>query len=388
MMARCIRITLWLCWIAFSIGSLTALFLWGLDQIQARGGPEAWAWLGLPILALAFHLVQTWWPQWKQAKLNHYLQEKTSHASHAPYVLLGTWLSQWAGASVGREGTALVMGSSQASFWWKRMEVPGLRYQEVLQMGMAAGFAAVFGTPLTGALFALELKKSWVPEPLQVLRFLSVGFLAHWTVIHVYGLQHLIYPPIFAPVFSWGFVAKLIVIGLFLALFARCYKASESFISRWTEQWPIQGILKPLLSGLMLALWFQIPAFQSSSGLGAEFLLRPFENADPQVLASFAGTKAISTSLSLGWGYIGGEATPLFLMGAHGAAAWAPILNLPSGLLAALGFLGLYHGLSKTPLAGTLMGLELFGLHAWWCYLLVCILSTIFTGRTRLFTAA
>lgn len=334
--------------LSFATGSLSSLFLAGLDWIQHHGSYL----YALPILGLVFQ----------------------SFPFPAYLIIPATWLSHLAGASVGREGTAVTMG-----------RVLGERISSSTifpKAGMAAGFASVFGTPLAGAFFALEVGEVGKINFRHLPACLFAAFSANFVSLHVYGTKHLFYPAIFLPSFSGEFYAKLALMGVFLALIAFLYKRSESIIISAFDKLPVQGPLKGILAGLILFGVLSIPVFHESAGLGSEFLLRPFT----KVVPDFALWKLLATNLSLGLGFKGGEATPLFLIGSHAASGFASWFGLPIGLAAAIGFVSLYGGLAKTPLAATLLGVELFGPSAWFCYLIVTLIVLFGSGKKGIFS--
>lgn len=334
--------------LSFATGSLSSLFLAGLDWIQHHGSYL----YALPILGLVFQ----------------------SFPFPAYLIIPATWLSHLAGASVGREGTAVTMG-----------RVLGERISSSTifpKAGMAAGFASVFGTPLAGAFFALEVGEVGKIHFRHLPACLFAAFSANFVSLHVYGTKHLSYPVLFLPAFSGEFYAKLALMGLFLALIAFLYKRSESIIISAFDKLPVQGPLKGILAGLILFGVLSIPVFHETPGLGSQFLLRPFT----AVVPDFALWKLLATNLSLGLGFKGGEATPLFLIGSHAASGFASWLSLPIGLAAAIGFVSLYGGLAKTPLAATFLGMELFGPSAWFCYLLITLIVLFGSGKKGIFS--
>ena len=335
--------------LSFATGSLSSLFLAGLDWIQQNGSYL----YALPILGLVFQ----------------------SFPFPAYLIIPATWLSHLAGASVGREGVAVAMG---------RVLGEKITSSSVFsKAGMAAGFASVFGTPLAGAFFALEVGVVGKINFRHIPACLLAAFFANYVSLHVYGTKHLTYPSINLPEFSVTFCAKLALLGLFLALIALVYKRSESIIISAFDKSPVQGPLKGILAGLILFGVLSIPVFHESSGLGSEFLLRPFTSVAPD----FALWKLIATNLSLGLGFKGGEATPLFLIGSHAASGFASWLSLPLGLSAAIGFVGLYGGLAKTPLAATFLGMELFGPSAWFIYLIITLIVLFGSGKKGIFAS-
>ena len=334
--------------LSFATGSLSSLFLAGLDWIQHHGSYL----YALPILGLIFQ----------------------SFPFPAYLIIPATWLSHLAGASVGREGTAVTMG-----------RVLGERISSSTifpKAGMAAGFASVFGTPLAGAFFALEVGEVGKIKFRHLPACLFAAFSANFVSLHVYGTKHLSYPAIFLPSFSGEFYAKLALMGLFLALIALLYKRSESIIISAFDKLPVQGPLKGILAGLILFGVLSIPVFHESAGLGSEFLLRPFTTVVPD----FALWKLLATNLSLGLGFKGGEATPLFLIGSHAASGFASWFGLPIGLAAAIGFVSLYGGLAKTPLAATFLGMGLFGTSAWFIYFIITLIVLFGSGKKGIFS--
>ena len=368
--------------LAFFVGSLSSLFLWGLDMIQQI---PAFLW-ALPFVALLLYALADF--DFAKKGINHFLGKLDSdQASNFPsqgplvtlFVLGSTWISQLAGASVGREGTAVLMGASIGEgIAEKWNEHKGIW----IRMGMSAGFASVFGTPLAGCLFALEIGVVGKIHLKSILPCLGTAFLADWVSQHVWGTNHVSFPPIFMPAFSLLFCAKLACIGLFLGLLGLLYLRSQSIISKSLDKLPVQGPLKAILAGLFLTSLLSVPLFAESQGLGSAYLLRPFEEGSTY----FAYLKLFATSLSLGLGFKGGEATPLFLIGSQAAANLADVVSLPTGFLAALGFISLYCGLTKTPLSGMAMGYELFGSAAILCYLFVTLIVMYSSGKTGLFS--
>lgn len=334
--------------LSFATGSLSSLFLAGLDWIQHHGSYL----YALPILGLVFQ----------------------SFPFPAYLIIPATWLSHLAGASVGREGTAVTMGRVLGEKISSSSVFP--------KAGMAAGFASVFGTPLAGAFFALEVGEVGKINFRHLPACVFAAFSANFVSLHVYGTKHLSYPVLFLPSFSGEFYAKLALMGLFLALIAFLYKRSESIIISSFDKLPVQGPLKGILAGLILLGVLSIPVFHETSGLGSKFLLRPFEEVAPD----FALWKLLATNLSLGLGFKGGEATPLFLIGSHAASGFASWFGLPIGLAAAIGFVSLYGGLAKTPLAATFLGMELFGPSAWFCYLIITLIVLFGSGKKGIFS--
>ncbi|WP_459483383.1 chloride channel protein [Aquirufa nivalisilvae] len=372
---------------SFLVGSASSLFLWGLEKIQIYQTEHLALLYCLPILGVAFQYLSQI-PQSPIKLGTNDLIDRVNQKSDdipwslGPFILLSTWLSQLFGASVGREGTAVQMGGSITHQFSQWLNLEEQEKRDWLQAGMAAGFASVFGTPWAGCFFGLEISKVGHISFRSIIPCLFSAFGANWVSLHVWSTNHTIYPSVFLPEITMAFWAKLACIGLFLGLIALFYSRLESIISKTYAQLPIHTILKGILAGLILLLIFQFPYFKESIGLSSSFLLRPFESGET---ANFAISKTLATSLSLGLGFKGGEATPLFLIGAHASSALHEIISFPLPLLAALGFTCLYTGLAKTPLTSIAMGVELFGQDAWFCFFLCTLIVMYISGKNGIF---
>jgi H+/Cl- antiporter ClcA len=378
-----IRILLWAI-ISFFTGSFASLFLWGLDEIAKNR--QANFLFGLPFVGYVIYLSRRWdFAKQGTNDLIKHLQGGAFHSSFwlAPFTLITTWLSHLVGASVGREGAAVFMGGAIAQTSSDKFQVSTEEKSIWIRAGISAGFAAIFGTPWAGCFFGLEIKEVGKIHLRSIFACLATAFAANYVSLHVYGTKHVLYPIILLPAISGLFWAKLAIIGLFLSLMARTYKALESNIFFATDKLPVQPAQKAILGGFVLLVLFQFSFFQESIGLGSEFLLRPF--SDHFESGIFTIQKLIATSFSLGLGFKGGEATPLFLIGAHATAGISEFIQLPGPFLAAIGFTCLYMGLTKTPIAATCMGVELFGQEAWFCYLIVTLIIILLSGKKGLF---
>jgi H+/Cl- antiporter ClcA len=378
-----IRILLWAI-ISFFTGSFASLFLWGLDEIAKNR--QAYFLFGLPFVGYVIYLSRRWdFAKQGTNDLIKHLQGGAFHSSYwlAPFTLVSTWLSHLVGASVGREGAAVFMGGAIAQTSSAKFQISTEEKSIWIRAGISAGFAAIFGTPWAGYFFGLEIKEVGKIHLRSIFACLATAFAANYVSLHVYGTKHVLYPAILLPTISGLFWAKLALIGLFLSLMARTYKALESNIFLATDKLPVKPTQKAILGGFVLLVLFQFSFFQESIGLGSEFLLRPF--SDHFESGIFSIQKLIATSLSLGLGFKGGEATPLFLIGAHATAGISEFIQLPGPFLAAIGFTCLYMGLTKTPIAATCMGVELFGQEAWFCYLIVTLIIILLSGKKGLF---
>jgi H+/Cl- antiporter ClcA len=369
-------------------GSASALFLWSLDWATAtREAHRTIVW-GLPLSGFAVAWVYLHWGQSVEAGNNLLIDEihepkQAIPLRMAPLILLSTVVSHLFGASVGREGTAVQMGGSLADPLTRALNLDKDGRRTVLMAGISAGFASVFGTPLAGAIFALEV--------LAIGR-LRYGALWACTVAAVvgdqvtllWGIQHTHYAAgVLPPIGLWSLTAAALA-GVAFGLTAKIFASSTHRFSGWMKQTLAYAPLRPLLGGTVIAaaLWF-LDAWRYA-GLGIPVMVEAF--AQPLPATDFVG-KMVFTIASLGSGFKGGEVTPLFYIGATLGNALAPLLQQPFAWLAALGFVGVFAGAANTPLACTLMAMELFGggigVHA----LVACVMSYLVSGHAGIYNA-
>lgn len=280
----------------------------------------------------------------------------------APLVLLGTLLAHLGGASVGREGTAVQMGAALGRTLAKTrgrlgawLRLTRTRQRLLLQAGLAGGFGAVFGTPLAGGMFGLEVVGRGGLRTEGLLVCLASSLVGD-RIAQALGAHHLHWA--FGPPELSGLVwLKLLAFAPMVAAAAWAYVHASHGLAAWTRlRFPWWA--RPLIGGVAFAC--MAPLYSPAHlNLGTDWLPRVFSGGSVPTLA-FA-LKLALTVWCLGWGFKGGEVTPLFVSGALLGAAVAPGLGLPGPFLAAVGFVTLFGAASHTPLTSLLLGVELFG---------------------------
>lgn len=376
--------------VAVLAGSASALFLWALDWATATRVAHPQLLWGLPVAGGVVGWVYLRWGQPVEAGNNLLIDEihdprQVVPLRMAPLILGATVVSHLCGASVGREGTAVQMGGALADQWAQRLRVAREDRRVLLMAGLAGGFASVFGTPLAGAVFALEvlaigrlrLEALW---PCLVAALLADQVGLAWGVHHShYSVGNV--PPLAA----WGLGATVlagVAFGLVGQGFARATHGLGATMKRWVAYAP----LRPVLGGgvIVLVVWALGPAVERYLGLGLPTIAQAFEG--PLPAHDWLG-KLLFTVASLGAGFKGGEVTPLFYIGATLGNALAPLLQLPLPLLAGLGFVAVFAGAANTPLACTLMAIELFGAAIGPYAALACAASYLVSGHSGIYRA-
>jgi H+/Cl- antiporter ClcA len=301
----------------------------------------------------------------------------------APLILVATVVSHLFGASVGREGTAVQMGGSLADQLARGLRLQPQDRRVLLMAGISAGFASVFGTPLAAAVFGLEVLAIGRLRYDALWPCLVAAVVGDWLVA-LLGVQHTHYSVGTVPALSAGGLAAAMVAGIAFGLVGRGFALATHALSAQFKRRIAYAPLRPLLGGaLVAAALFGLQAWRYA-GLGIPAIVQAFEQ--PLPAWDFAA-KMLFTIASLGSGFKGGEVTPLFFIGATLGNALAPLLQQPFALLAALGFVGVFAGAANTPLACTLMAIELFGAPIGVFAAVACVMSYLFSGHTGIYRA-
>lgn len=310
---------------------------------------------------------------------------KNSHSkiplAMAPLVFFGTILTHLFGGSAGREGTALQMSAALGEALSNRFKLPTNHRKIILRCALAAGFSAVFGTLLTGAVFALEVlaqpKKEWRHLPFTIVS----AFIAN-AFAEIFHPPHAYYPNLILTNFSLNDWLKIIVCAVIFGICARLFTGGLHFTQKFFSKIAPNAYPKIFIGGLLTCLLTFFIGNQNYNGLGLPIILSSFKNpASPE---SFA-IKLLLTIITLSAGFKGGEVTPLFFIGATLGSALSVWMGLPTEILAAMGFVCVFAGAAKTPLACALMAAELFGWPTFFLALPLTFLSVFISGKIGIY---
>lgn len=398
-----LRWTLLVIPVALTAGSLVALFLWLLDKATLTRFDHPWLLFLLPVAGVLIYLIYTYLGKNSEAGNNLIIDEIHEPgagvpARMGPLVLVTTLITHLFGGSAGREGTAVQIGGSLANFFARRLNLSKEDTRTLLMTGVAAGFGAVFGTPVTGAIFALEVLALGKMQYDALMPCFMASVLAD-IVCRAWGIHHTAYHIPFADTTTTAFLdfdlpllIKVILAGVGFGLAGMAFAETSHAIKRYSKRWISVPWLVPVAGGLIIiGLTYSIGT-TDYLGLGV-IPQNPGSVTIPSCFhAGGAGYlswfwKLLFTAITLGMGFKGGEVTPLFFIGAALGNSFASLSGAPVDLLAGLGFIAVFAGATNTPVACTFMGVELFGGEHVLYYAVACFTAYYFSGHSGIYTA-
>ncbi len=291
------------------------------------------------------------------------------------------------GGSAGKEGPCSHVGAGIAAGVGQALRLNGELRKRLVACGVSAGFASVFGTPIAGAIYGVEM--------LAIGRirhdFLFPGIVAGVTAFVVSRWWGVPYPEFeisFDARFTQVLFLKTVLVGVLCGLAALCFvelrngvRAVFAHLQQRLALWPP---LLPVIGGVLLVLllvW--VPT--DYLGLSLPMMDRALQGESMPALGFL--WKALLVAVTLGSGFYGGIVTPQFVIGAVTGSACAPLLGLEPAQGAAVGLVAVVAAASNTPIAAVLMGVELFGAGSIWYVSGACVAAFLMIGHRSVYPA-
>ncbi|WP_414662531.1 voltage-gated chloride channel family protein [Horticoccus sp. 23ND18S-11] len=399
-LAQLLRWTLLVVPVGILGGSASALFLWSLDRVTELRWQHGWLLFLLPVAGVAvgwvYHAVG------RSAAGGNNLIIEQIHAPGggvptrmAPLILAGTLVTHLFGGSAGREGTAIQMAGSLASAYGRLCRFGAENTRVLLMAGVAAGFGSVFGTPVTGAIFALEvlvIGRMRYDALLPVLVASVVGDVtcSAWGIAHAqYRIAFDATTTAHLHLDAW-LVGKVVIAAVAFGLVSRLFSELTHALQATYERFIPLPWLRPAAGGVLVIGLVYLVGTRDYLGLS---VTSPDANGISLATAFVPGGvtpwswwwKVLFTAVTLAAGFKGGEVTPLFFIGAALGHTLGVLLGAPIDLFAAIGFIAVFAGATNTPLACTVMGLELFGAHHAVYFALACFIAYYCSGHSGIY---
>ncbi len=300
----------------------------------------------------------------------------------APLIFFSTFVTQLFGGSAGREGTGIQLSVGLSDSMARYLPVSREQRRILMIAAMSAGFGALFGVPFAGAVFGLEIQSIGRVKYEAIVPAFTASIVGD-LLVRALGVKHLAVSAI-APFPTDAVVLLKValigaIFGLVSALFIHAVRVLKQIAAKFLRWTP----LRPFLGGIViLALMLLVG---TRDYLGLSLPLASSALAGDHTSASVFALKLLFTVVTLGFGFYGGEVTPLFVIGSTLGAWLASVFGLDIALVASLGYVAVFAGAANVPITCTLIAVELFGGHIAVAAAVTCVVAYIFSTHRSIY---
>ena len=380
-------------WVALAVvvgvlsGLLSAAFLESLDWATNTRNSNNWLVFTLPVAGLIVGGLYHYVGRGLERGTNLIIDQIHSHSQWVPFRLTplifgASVISHVAGGSTGREGAALQFAAGVTDPISKKLKLPPADRSLMLITAIAGGFGSVFGVPVTGAVFALEVQRVGRVRYDALVPAFVASFIGD-AVVRGLGVHHTHYPLFPSVNWNWATGGRVAAFGLIAGLVALLFVQLTHTVKKISAKYISWYPARPLVGGIILAVLVLACGWRDYQGLSIPLALEAMNGS----VAGQWGTKLLLTSLTIGSGFVGGEFIPLFVIGALAGASYAHIIGANVALFAMVGAVAVLAGATNAPLACTLLGIELFGGNGIVLFAVACAAAYATSGHTGIYHA-
>jgi H+/Cl- antiporter ClcA/CBS-domain-containing membrane protein len=299
-----------------------------------------------------------------------------------PLVLFGTIVTHLFGGSVGREGTAVQMGASLADSLQRALKLSAEDRRLIIMAGISGGFGSVFGTPTAGFVFGMEVQSVGRMRYDGIIPCLAAAYVGD-LVARFWGAAHAHHPPLAAVQIEPLLLIKVLIAGVLFGLTSILFIELTHGIKKLHSAFLPYPPLRSFVGGAAIIGLTLLLGTQDYLGLSEPLIERSLSGAGTAPAAFLL--KLVFTAVTLGSGFVGGEVTPLFVTGSTLGYTLGALLGVDPTFLASIGFAAVFAGASNTPLACTLMSIELFGGGSLLYVILGCTAAYLASGHRGIY---
>jgi H+/Cl- antiporter ClcA len=299
-----------------------------------------------------------------------------------PIKLFTTIITIASGGSAGKEGPSGQIGAGLASLFSDILRLKQSDRRKLAICGISAGFAAVFGTPISGAIFGLEvLYVGAVMYDVMLPSFIS-GIVA-FHMCSIMGITYFHSHIVFIPSFTNSFFVVVMLAGVVFGIISFLFIESFGYVEHKVKSIAVNEYIKNAVGGLLLVIFILVFSAKYA-GLGVQVIEGELNGEITATWYDFL-LKMLFTIVTLSFGGSGGVVTPMLFIGAAAGSYFAQILGVDNATFAAIGMVSLLSGAANTPIAASIMALELFGPAVASYAAISCVISFLMTGHRSIY---
>lgn len=368
-------------------GTASAIFLISLAQATETRLDNQWLLFFLPIGGLVMGIIYWRFGGTASKGNNLVIDEVNNNQSQiplqmAPLVLIGTVLTHLFGGSAGREGTAIQMGSSLADGLQRLLRLNRDDRRLMIMAGIAGGFGSVFGVPAAGFVFGMEVQNVGRIRYEGIIPCLVASFVGDY-VTRAIGASHSHYPIMATEVVDPLLMIKVALAGVAFGLTSMLFIELVHGIKYVLNLVLVWKPLHAFVGGVVVVLLALILNTNDYLGLSLPLISDSVNGRDVILIAFFL--KLVFTAITLGSGFYGGEVTPLLVIGATLGYTMGRVLGVEPAFMASVGLVSVFAGASNTPLASSIMGIELVGSQSTLYIFLGCTVAYLASGHRGIY---
>lgn len=381
-----IKWLLFACLIGIVVGGVSISFYFCFHWVTNMRETHDWLIFLLPVggilIVLLYHLLKMDNDKGTNFVLIAVREDASMPLRTALLIYVSTLITHLFGGSAGREGAILQIGGSVSSFIGRKFHLDEKDKRVITMCGMSAAFSALFGTPLTSAVFAMEMISVGVMYYAAIVPCILAAVIGAY-LAGLCGVPATSFVLTGVPSVGVVSILQIIALGIFCAflsiVFCRLMHLSPKLYKRFLPNPYIRAVVG---GAIVIALTYLVGS-RDYNGSGTSLIAFAMEgSARPEAFA----LKILFTMVTLGAGYKGGEIIPVFFIGATFGCVAAPLLGLGASFGAAVGLVAVFCGVTNCPMTSLLLAVELFGADQMPLFAIACAVSYMLSGYYGLYT--
>ncbi|MFZ5985645.1 MAG: chloride channel protein [Bacillota bacterium] len=381
----------WVFWgsiIGIAVGSTTAFFKIAVQFLTNKREANPYFLLFLPLGGIIIGYLYKHFGK-EADKGNSVVLEYIHHGQGTvpirmgPLVFLASFITHLFGGSTGREAAAVQMGGSITEAVNRLFRVNKTDQRILFMSGISSGFGSAFSAPLTGTVFGMEAVALGQMKYEALVPCFVSSFVAYFTT-KAWGApvdKHIIYE---IPAITADAVLKIIIVSIIFSFTSVLYSKLRHNIENLSKKYLKDPMLIGMVGGIIIIALVYIVGSQDYTGRGLKLVTDAFEGHVP-AYAFLA--KILFTAVTMGTGFRGGEAIPLFFVGATLGNTLSGIVDLPTSFLAGIGLIAVFCGAANAPISCFLLSIEMFEGKGVIFFFIACIVSYLFSGHNGIYTS-